>query len=221
MRGKPIIRSDERQMVSRLSRDSAAENRECTVRKTPIRRRRSIRGKKHGRPRRRRQRCNAVFTISGTPGVRECSKAAYRSAVVASILGWSAATTVRMAKRYRHIGQIAQRQAVSWLEHVPQPKPEPSDATTLDATTTTRRLDGCCGIAMPSTVTYSDVGSPAWALAIVSSPSSPWQNPYAERLIGSIRRECLDHVIVLGERHLRRLLTAYLTDYHGARTHLA
>ena len=57
--------------------------------------------------------------------------------------------------------------------------------------------------------------------AVITSPSSPWQNPYAERLIGSIRRKCLDHVIVLGERHLRRLLTAYLTYYHGARTHLA
>ena len=56
---------------------------------------------------------------------------------------------------------------------------------------------------------------------VITSPSSPWQNPYAERLIGSIRRECLDHVIVLGERHLRRLLTAYLAYYHGARTHLA
>jgi transposase InsO family protein len=56
---------------------------------------------------------------------------------------------------------------------------------------------------------------------VMTSPSSPWQNPYAERLIGSIRRECLDHVIVLGERHLRRLLTAYVTYYHGARTHLA
>ena len=54
-----------------------------------------------------------------------------------------------------------------------------------------------------------------------SSPLSPWQNPYAERLIRSIRRECLDHVIVLGERHLRRLLTTYVTYYHGARTHLA
>ena len=56
---------------------------------------------------------------------------------------------------------------------------------------------------------------------VLSSPASPWQHPYAERLIGSIRRECLDHVIVLGERHLRRLLTAYLSYYHGARTHLA
>jgi putative transposase len=56
---------------------------------------------------------------------------------------------------------------------------------------------------------------------VISSPSSPWQNPYAERLIGSIRRECLDHVIVLGERHLRRILTQYAVYYHGARTHLS
>lgn len=56
---------------------------------------------------------------------------------------------------------------------------------------------------------------------VISSPSSPWQNPYAERLIGSIRRECLDHVIVLGERHLRRVLARYMSYYHGARTHLS
>jgi hypothetical protein len=55
---------------------------------------------------------------------------------------------------------------------------------------------------------------------VVSSPSSPWQNPYVERVIGSIRRECLDHVIVLSEQHLRRLLTAYLTYYHG-REHIS
>ena len=56
---------------------------------------------------------------------------------------------------------------------------------------------------------------------VVSSPASPWQNPYAERLIGSLRRECLDHVIVFNEQHLRRVLTAYLTYYHGSRTHLS
>ena len=56
---------------------------------------------------------------------------------------------------------------------------------------------------------------------VLSAPSSPWQNPYAERLIGSITRECLDHVIVLGEQHLRRILTRYTVYYHGARTHLA
>ena len=56
---------------------------------------------------------------------------------------------------------------------------------------------------------------------VLTAPQSPWQNPFAERLIGSIRRECLDHVIVLGERHLRRILTAYLEYYHRARTHLS
>jgi transposase InsO family protein len=50
---------------------------------------------------------------------------------------------------------------------------------------------------------------------------SPWQNPYAERLIGSIRRECLDHVIVISEDHLRWLLRSYLAYYHGSRTHLS
>jgi transposase InsO family protein len=43
-----------------------------------------------------------------------------------------------------------------------------------------------------------------------TSPRSPWQNGYAERLIGSIRRECLDHVVVLGERHLRHVLLSYI-----------
>jgi hypothetical protein len=55
---------------------------------------------------------------------------------------------------------------------------------------------------------------------IVCGPASPWQNPYAERVIGSIRRECLDHVIVFGEAHLRQLLSAYVAYYHRSRTHL-
>jgi transposase InsO family protein len=49
---------------------------------------------------------------------------------------------------------------------------------------------------------------------------SPWQNAYAERLIGSIRREVLDHVVVLGERHLRHVLLSYMTYHNEARTHL-
>jgi transposase InsO family protein len=56
---------------------------------------------------------------------------------------------------------------------------------------------------------------------VISSPSSPWQNPYAERLIGSMRRECLDHVIVLNQTHLRRTLARYVFYYHGSRTHLS
>jgi transposase InsO family protein len=51
------------------------------------------------------------------------------------------------------------------------------------------------------------------------APASPWQNGFVERLIGSIRRECLDHVIVLGEAHLRRVLKYYAAYYNGVRTH--
>ena len=52
-------------------------------------------------------------------------------------------------------------------------------------------------------------------------PRSPWQNAHAERLIGSIRREYLDHVVVLGESQLRRILKSYGTYYNEARTHLS
>src|SRR6202022_2779580 len=54
-----------------------------------------------------------------------------------------------------------------------------------------------------------------------TSPRSPWQNAYAERLIGSIRRECVDHVVVLGERHLRHVLLSYMEYFNEARTHLS
>src|SRR6201982_4027392 len=53
------------------------------------------------------------------------------------------------------------------------------------------------------------------------APASPWQNGFAERLIGSIRRECLDHIIVFGEVHLRRILNSYAVYYNETRTHLA
>ena len=56
---------------------------------------------------------------------------------------------------------------------------------------------------------------------VLTAPQSPWQNPFAERLIGSIRRECLDHFLILGDRHLRRILTRYFAYYHRARTHLS
>jgi transposase InsO family protein len=52
-----------------------------------------------------------------------------------------------------------------------------------------------------------------------TAPDSPWQNGYAERLIGSVRRECLDHVIVWGEPHLRRILRSYANYYNNMRTH--
>jgi putative transposase len=56
---------------------------------------------------------------------------------------------------------------------------------------------------------------------VLTAPRSPWQNPYVERLIGSIRRECLNHIIIINERHLRRQLKSYSTYYHTARTHLS
>ena len=56
---------------------------------------------------------------------------------------------------------------------------------------------------------------------VLSAPRSPWQNPFVERLIGSVRRECLDHIVVLGERHLRRILSSYFDYYHRSRTHLS
>src|SRR5665647_2570272 len=51
------------------------------------------------------------------------------------------------------------------------------------------------------------------------APASPWQNGFAERLIGSIRRECLDHIVVFGEAHLRRILRSYARYYNDIRTH--
>ena len=56
---------------------------------------------------------------------------------------------------------------------------------------------------------------------VLTAPRSPWQNPYVERLIGSIRRECLDHVIVSNEAHLKRVLARYFDYYHHSRTHNA
>jgi transposase InsO family protein len=52
-----------------------------------------------------------------------------------------------------------------------------------------------------------------------TAPASPWQNGFVERLIGSIRRECVDHLVVLGEAHLRRVLRAYARYYNDIRTH--
>ena len=56
---------------------------------------------------------------------------------------------------------------------------------------------------------------------VITAPRSPWQNPFVERMIGSIRRDCLDHVIILNERHLRRILREYFDYYHTCRTHLS
>jgi len=56
---------------------------------------------------------------------------------------------------------------------------------------------------------------------VLTAAKSPWQNPFVERLIGSIRRECLDHVIIFNRKHLHRVLTSYRLYYLNARTHLS
>jgi transposase InsO family protein len=56
---------------------------------------------------------------------------------------------------------------------------------------------------------------------VLSAPRSPWQNPFVEPVIGSIRRECLDHVIVINEESLRRALRSYIAYYHKSRLHLS
>jgi transposase InsO family protein len=71
---------------------------------------------------------------------------------------------------------------------------------------------------------FAGIGETAIGMGIhevLTAPRSPWQNAYAERVIGSIRRECLDHVIVLNDIGLTRILTRYLAYYHRSRTHLS
>ena len=75
--------------------------------------------------------------------------------------------------------------------------------------------DGAYEQSFRSTVTAMGVKEVFTALR------SPEQNPYVERLIGSVKLECLDHLIILNERHLRRILGTYLDYYHGSRTHLS
>jgi putative transposase len=56
---------------------------------------------------------------------------------------------------------------------------------------------------------------------LLTAPRAPWQNPYTERFIGSLRRECLDHIIVFNEASLRRIVKAYFEYYERSPTHLA
>ena len=58
-------------------------------------------------------------------------------------------------------------------------------------------------------------------LEVLTAPRAPWQNAYAERFIGSLRRECLDHIIILNESSLRRILKTYFQYYEHSRTHVS
>ena len=78
-----------------------------------------------------------------------------------------------------------------------------------------RDRDGVYGATVPSTLRSMDVRE------VITAPRSPWQNPFAERVIGTLRRECLNHVIIWNERGLRRHLRRYLVYYHVWRPHLS
>jgi transposase InsO family protein len=78
-----------------------------------------------------------------------------------------------------------------------------------------RDRDGCYGQAVTKRLAAMGIRDHPIA------PRSPWQNGHAERLIGSIRRECLDHTVVIGEGHLRRILATYAAYFNELRTHLA
>jgi transposase InsO family protein len=78
-----------------------------------------------------------------------------------------------------------------------------------------RDRDGIYGAAFRSRLSSMGIEE------VMSAPRSPWQNPYVERLIGSVRRECLDQVVILGERHLHRILASSFVYYHRSRTHLS
>src|SRR5512143_526065 len=81
-----------------------------------------------------------------------------------------------------------------------------------------RRRATSSAIGIGSTAPSSHADCAPWAFE-TSLRHRPWQNGFAERLIGSIRRECVDHFVVLGEAHLRRILRAYAGYYNDIRTH--
>jgi transposase InsO family protein len=78
-----------------------------------------------------------------------------------------------------------------------------------------RDRDGVYGLTFRERVKALDIEE------VVIAPHSPWQTPYVKRVIGTLRRECLDHVIVLGEKHLRQNVRRYVSYYHESRTHPA
>jgi Integrase core domain len=81
--------------------------------------------------------------------------------------------------------------------------------------------DWCATMTVPMGMVLPTASAPWGIRDRPISPGSPWQNGIAERLIGTLRRECLDQMVIFGEAHLRRILCAYAAYYNQARTHLA
>jgi putative transposase len=78
-----------------------------------------------------------------------------------------------------------------------------------------RDRDASCGSSFSNRVEVMGIRE------VITAPRSPWQNAYVERAIGSIRRECLDHIVIFNERHLRRILSSYVDHCQRTRTHLS
>ena len=92
----------------------------------------------------------------------------------------------------------------------------------IDAVLVVHRLTlFCCAGTTPFKQKPSAMRTPVRIERLAAGRRIRWQNGYAERLIGSIRRECLDHVVVLGERHLRHQLLSYMKYHNEVRTHLS
>jgi len=114
------------------------------------------------------------------------------------------------------------RRQMLWLGVTGAQPPNGSTSNSLKPATGKPRRNISFAIATASMVRYSN--SDFAAMVIRDRPTashSPWQKAHTERLIGSIRREFLDHVVVFGEQHLRQILLLYMDYYNGARTHLA
>jgi hypothetical protein len=103
------------------------------------------------------------------------------------------------------------RRQILWLGVTVHQRPNGSPISWRRRVAGSQSLVTWSGTAMAPTAGYSCVGLDP---SVFDSPRSPWQNAYAERLIGSIRRECIDHVVVFGERHLRHVLLLY-KDYYN------
>ena len=114
------------------------------------------------------------------------------------------------------------RRQILWLGVTAHPSAEwMARQLTRPAAGNGRRITSSA-IAILSMAKFSPGGFVPWGIRDrPTAPQSPWQNGHTERLIGSIRRECLDHVVVFGERHLRHMLLLYMEYYNDARTHLS
>jgi hypothetical protein len=112
-------------------------------------------------------------------------------------------------RRIVHFG-VTERPTAIWIaQQITEALPWDTAPRTM-----IRDRDGVCGKAARERLAGMGITE------VLTAPRSPWQSPYVERVIGSIRRECLDHVIVLNERHRRRILASYLDYDHRSRCHL-